>query len=248
MLLPWWAAVYPAICLVNTHLNIHSEGGGEQTEKINHSLWWASDPREVPDPSTKNLFIYHCDTIRHGHPSEKMAERLPFSALSSSLARSFSPLAFSGRIMHWESDFFFSLVFFHFGCENVSFLDGHGEKRTKRQKDSKQKSNKGPIGHAGRSRTVAGQFTYAHTHGYSLINIMKRAGWMESCRKQEGRTGFHQEPKKLWSALARSLLFPVESTGSPDVSRNHFVGRLDKIFILQLCNYVIMTVFCIFPK
>ncbi len=40
---------------------------------------------------------------------------------------------FQGRIMHWESDFF-SLVFFHFACENVSFLNGHRGKKDKKQR------------------------------------------------------------------------------------------------------------------
>lgn len=145
----WRGAVYPAICLVNTHLNIHSGGGGEQTEKIDHSLWWASDPREVPDPSTKNLFIYHCDTIRHGHPSEKMAG-----------TPSLFPLLLS-CLLFFRKSYALGFSFFILGVRTSHLLMDTGGQRTKRPKESKQKSNKGLIGHAGRSQRGAGQFTYA---------------------------------------------------------------------------------------
>lgn len=112
--------------------------GVSKQKKINHSLWWASDPREVPDPSTKNLFIYHCDTIRHGHPSEKMAGT-PFLC---PLLLSCVLFLCSGffRKNYALGVWFFSPVFFHFGCENVSFLDGHGGKRG--QKDRMRANRK----------------------------------------------------------------------------------------------------------
>lgn len=158
MLLLWWAAMYPAICSVNTHLNIYSVDGGEwvtKQKKINHSLWWASDPREVPDPGTKNLFIYHCDTIRHGHPNEKMAED-SLSLPSPPLLLTLSLWCLFQEELCTKSVIFFSSIFLHFRSENLSLLDGHEGK--------KDKSNKALIGHAGRSQTITGQFTNTHTH------------------------------------------------------------------------------------
>ena len=116
-----------------------------------------------------------------------MAEGLPFSALSSSLACSFSPLAFSGRIMHWESDFF-SLVFFHFGCENVSFLDGR--RRKKRQKDRKSANRKvtkvssdtqGEVGPSQDSSHTLTHFLNKHNETHRMNG------------KQEGHTVYHPE-------------------------------------------------------
>lgn len=106
---------------------------------------------------------------------------------SSSLACAFSPLAFSGRFMHWECDFFPRLFSFRVWECLISWWT-RGKKGQKRQKESKQKSNKGPIWHVGRSQTVTGQFTYTHTHGHSLINLMKHTGWMGLCGIQEGNS------------------------------------------------------------
>lgn len=159
MLLLWWAAVFPAICLVNAHLKIFSECGGEQTKKINHSLWWASDPREVPDLSTKTYSFITVTQLDMAIPV-KMWQRdslsLPSPPLlfALSLHWLFQGELYTGRVI------FFPCLFVHFGCENVSLFNGHGGKG---QKGSKQKTNKGLICHAGRSWTVTGHFTYAHT-------------------------------------------------------------------------------------
>lgn len=83
-------------------------------------------------PRHKNLFIYHCDTIRHGHPSEKMAERLSSALMP--------PLSF--RCLYQEKICTASEIFFHFGCENVLFLDGHWRKWQKGRKRTKRKVTK----------------------------------------------------------------------------------------------------------
>lgn len=86
-------------------------------------------------PLHKNLFIYHCDTIRHGHPSEKMAERLS-SALM--LALSLCCL-FQEKICTGSVSFFFYPIFFILGVRTSYFLYGH---RGKGQKDTKRTKRK----------------------------------------------------------------------------------------------------------
>lgn len=164
-----------------TEISIQREGVGKQRKSTLMGLW----SKGGSWPLHKKLFIYHCDTIRHGHPSEKMAGRLPFSALSS-LACSFSPLAFSGRIMRWVclSPSLFS--FWVWECLISWWTWGKKDKKTEReQTEYEQRSHRERREKSDRHRTV---HIRSHTHGYSLTNIMKHTGKSH---------GVHIQPKNL---------------------------------------------------
>lgn len=167
--------------LVNTNLNSHSEGRGEQTENINHSLWWASDPREVPNPSTKTYSFITVTQLDMAIPVKRWRR----DSLSLPLLLYCSLFLYAAFFTknYALGAWFFTPVFLHFSCENVSFLDGHGgEKKDKKTEwENEHKSNKGLIGHAGRSQSIAGHL-HKRSHTHPVMNTLTRTH-----REERGR-------------------------------------------------------------
>lgn len=80
---------------------------------------------------------------------------------------------------------FFSHLF-HFGCENVAFLDGRPGGWEEGAKESLRKSNKVSSSTQWDIRPLDGSQTL--TRGFSLINIKTDPGWIESTQKTKEAT------------------------------------------------------------